>query len=97
MASGELLDGYESCPNDGLDDELCDAIPHGNRKRVARIGVDEHHGDLPAVAGINRTRRIDESNPVLRSKTGSWHDESDEAFGQCNGHSRWNQRSLAGQ
>lgn len=59
LRTGQDGDFVERSAGDLLDDELCDAVPSPYRDRRRRIGVDEVHQDLPAVAGIDGTGRVE--------------------------------------
>src|SRR5262245_54766100 len=63
-----VVERVDLAPDDGLDalnHQLSDAITRSNLERLRRIGVDQQHPDLVAVAGIDEPRRVEARDAVL--------------------------------
>ena len=82
MAARESLDGDESGPRDGKDDELRDTITDRDRIRLCAVRVEKSDADLAAIAGIHRSRAVYNGDAVLGRQTAARNHEGDVSIGQ---------------
>src|SRR4051794_27475857 len=64
LARRKLVDGLERHRVDPLHHELRDAVSPLHRVPLVRIGVEEDHPNLVAVAGIDEPRRVEARDAV---------------------------------
>src|SRR5262245_30707669 len=68
QAAFGVVERVDLAPGDGFDtlnDQLSDAIAGSHFERFRRVGVDEQHPDLVAVAGIDEAGRVEAGDAVL--------------------------------
>jgi hypothetical protein len=58
------------------DDELGDAVPPGDLDRVGPVVVDQDHEDLAAVAGVDRTGRVEHRHTEPGGQAGARVDQT---------------------
>src|SRR5699024_5235884 len=61
--AGQLLDVYEFCDRDGLDDQLRDAVSAADGMGVGVVCVEQDHVNLASVARVYRTGCVENCNP----------------------------------
>ena len=93
--AGQLRD-LDDAPGDGHDDELRDAHPGLDRERLGRVGVEQDHPELAAVAGVDQARRVDDREAVPGREPGARHDEACVALGDRDRDPGRHDRALAG-
>jgi len=82
MASGKGFYGDECGPGYRHDDELRNAVTDRDRIRHGGVGVQKGHADLSAVAGVDRTRTVDDGDAVFGSETAAGNNKGDVAVGK---------------
>ena len=96
LARRQLVHLDELDLGDREDDELRDAHPRLDHERLARVGVQERHLELAAVAGVDQAGRVDERDAVTRREAGARLDEAGIALGDRDGEAGRDERPLAG-
>jgi hypothetical protein len=82
LGIGQLRHHDERGPVDPLDHELCDAITAAEPYGSIAVGVDQADLDLPAIAGVNRARSVDDADTEVRGEPGPRVDERRETCRQ---------------
>ncbi len=71
---------------DRHDHQLGDPITAGDVTSLPTV-IDQHHADLPAIAGIDETRGVDQSHPEPASQPAAGKHQPGMAFRYSHGHS----------
>ena len=78
------------------DDQLGNPIPALDNEWLRRIGVEERHHDLPAVAAVNKPGSIDHGYPVTGGDPAAGQHEPGKSNGQSQGEPDRDDRSATG-